>query len=111
MAEAAKPDSVAIVTGAAGGTGSHCARLLTEDGWGELLLCDIDEARLEATATPLREKGVTVDVVAGEITASDFMAQLLDAAGTRPIAAVIHTAGVALQMAECSRSTSMQRSH
>lgn len=99
----ARPDGVAIVTGAVGGMGSQCARLMAEDGWNDLLLCDIDEARLEAVAAPLRDAGAKVDIVAGEITAPDFMARLLAAVGTRPIAAVVHTAGVAPMMAEKDR--------
>ena len=46
MGEFQRAEGVAIVTGAAGGMGSHCARLLGEDGWDELILCDLDEARL-----------------------------------------------------------------
>jgi NAD(P)-dependent dehydrogenase (short-subunit alcohol dehydrogenase family) len=91
---------VAIVTGAAGGMGSHCARLLAEDGWDELLLCDLDESRLEAVAAPLRAKGAKVDLLAGEITDPAFTGRLIEKAGSRGIGAVIHTAGVSPHMAD-----------
>lgn len=98
MAGTGKPAGVAIVTGAAGGMGSHCARLMAEDGWDDLLLCDLFEDRLEDVAAPLRSNRTRVEVLAGEITALDFMARLTDKIGDRKIAAVIHTAGIAPDM-------------
>lgn len=103
MAGAQKPEGVAIVTGAAGGMGSQCARLLVEDGWRDLLLCDLFEDRLEAVAAPLRTQGANVEVLAGEITGAGFMDSLVAAVGKRKIAAVIHTAGIAPQMGEKDR--------
>jgi NAD(P)-dependent dehydrogenase (short-subunit alcohol dehydrogenase family) len=103
MAGTGRPTGVAIVTGAAGGMGSHCARLMAEDGWDELLLCDLFEDRLEAVAAPLRSNLTRVDILAGEITAPDFMASLVERIGDRKIAAVIHTAGIAPQMGEKDR--------
>lgn len=94
MGEFQRAKGVAIVTGAAGGMGSHCARLLGEDGWNELLLCDLDEARLGPVAESLRAKGAKVDLLGGEITDPAFTDRLLAKVGTRPIGAVIHTAGV-----------------
>jgi NAD(P)-dependent dehydrogenase (short-subunit alcohol dehydrogenase family) len=94
MQEFQRPQGVAIVTGAAGGMGSHCARLLGEDGWPELLLCDLDEAKLAPVAEALRAEGAKVDVLAGEITDADFTERLLAKAGDRAIGAVIHAAGV-----------------
>ena len=94
MGEFQRADGVAIVTGAAGGMGSHCARLLGEDGWPELLLCDLDEARLSPVAEALRAKGARVELLGGQITDPDFTHQLLAKVGSRAIGAVIHTAGV-----------------
>lgn len=94
MAEFERAKGVAIVTGAAGGMGSHCARLLGEDGWSELLLCDLDEARLAPVAEKLRAGGAKVDLLGGEITDPGFPDRLLAQLGGRPIGAVIHTAGV-----------------
>ena len=94
MGEFQRAEGVAIVTGAAGGMGSHCARLLGEAGWSELILCDLDEARLAPVAAGLRAAGATVELLGGQITDPDFATLLLDRVGTRPIGAVIHTAGV-----------------
>lgn len=103
MTGAGKPDGVAIVTGAAGGMGTHCARLLVEDGWRDLLLCDLFEDRLEAVAGPLREQGAKVTVLSGEITDPAYMDRLVGAIGERRIAAVIHTAGISPEMGEKDR--------
>ena len=94
MAEFQRAEGVAIVTGAAGGMGTHCARLLGEGGWPELILCDLDEARLGPVADKLRCCGAQVELLAGEITDQAFTKNLLAAVRDRPIAAVIHTAGV-----------------
>lgn len=83
--------------------GSHCARLLAEDGWTDLLLCDLDAERLEAVAQPLRDRGVKVGYLAGEITGPDFMASLATVIGQRQIAAVIHTAGISPNMGPKNR--------
>lgn len=91
MAEFQRAEGVAIVTGAAGGMGSHCARLLREGGWDDLILCDLDEARLAPVAAGLGDK---VRLLAGEITDADFGNRLISLLGDRPIGALIHTAGV-----------------
>ncbi len=91
---------VAIVTGAAGGMGSQCARQLSEAGWCELILCDLSEDRLEPVAAPLRAAGSTVQLLAGQIADRAFHQALRDMVGTRAIGAVIHTAGVSPQMTD-----------
>lgn len=58
MREVGHASGVAIVTAAVGGMGSQCVRLLARDGWPELLLCDLDDARLEAVAAPSAEANV-----------------------------------------------------
>ena len=103
MSECGSVSGVAIVTGAAGGMGSQCARLLVEDGWPELLLCDLDKARLEAVAAPLRSRGAQIETLAGDISDQAFLTRLTDWLGSREIGALIHSAGVAPQMAEPDR--------
>jgi NAD(P)-dependent dehydrogenase (short-subunit alcohol dehydrogenase family) len=88
------PAGVALVTGAAGGMGSPCARLMAEAGWPDLLLCDLDRARLETVAAPLRETGTRVELLCADVTDPGFGEALMGALGGRPIAALIHTAGV-----------------
>lgn len=103
MREDGRASGVAIVTGAAGGMGSQCARLLVEDGWPQLLLCDLDKAKLEAVAAPLRAKGAQIETLAGDISDQAFPARLIERLGSQEIGALIHSAGVAPQMAEADR--------
>lgn len=88
---------LAIVTGAAGGMGSACAIRLAAEGW-SVILCDIDPARLEALAAPLRTPGLTIELLAGSIADANFPDRLLTAIAARPIGAVIHTAGLSPTM-------------
>lgn len=103
MAGKDKPQGVAVVTGAAGGMGSASARELVSEGWNELLLCDISADRLEAVAAPLRQQGATVDILAGDIADPAYTDQLVGALNGRPIAALIHTAGLSPHMADAER--------
>jgi NAD(P)-dependent dehydrogenase (short-subunit alcohol dehydrogenase family) len=103
MAGFQRANGMAIVTGAAGGMGSHCARLLGEDGWAELLLCDLDEGRLAPIGETLRDEGRKVDLLGAEITDPAFPEKLLAKVGDREIAAVIHTAGVSPHMTDKDR--------
>src|SRR5262249_40422442 len=97
MSEARLTATTAIVTGAANGMGAQCSRLLAEAGWRKLLLTDLDAARLESVAAPLRSHGADVAVMTGDITDAAFPANLLRALGTHEIGAMIHAAGVAPQ--------------
>jgi NAD(P)-dependent dehydrogenase (short-subunit alcohol dehydrogenase family) len=90
-----RAQGVAVVTGAAGGMGSATARRLAADGWPELLLCDVSEERLEAVAAPLRSQGAKVEVLAGDVADPAFPAQVVAALAGRPVAALVHTAGLA----------------
>jgi NAD(P)-dependent dehydrogenase (short-subunit alcohol dehydrogenase family) len=103
MSDKKFPSGVAIVTGGAGGMGSATAREFVYEGWRELLLCDIDADRLESVAAPLREVGANVDILAGDIADPAWPRHLLDRLSDRPIAAVVHTAGLSPQMAEAKR--------
>jgi NAD(P)-dependent dehydrogenase (short-subunit alcohol dehydrogenase family) len=94
---------VAVVTGAAGGMGAATVRQLAEAGWGEFLLCDVDPGRLQTVAAPLREAGAKLDVLAGDIADPGFPARLVEALGDRPIAALVHTAGISPNMGSAER--------
>lgn len=89
------PIGVAIITGAAGGLGSACARQLAEAGCTNLLLCDISADRLESIAAPLRDAGNHVVTLAGNIADHAFPARIIAALGDQPIAALVHAAGIA----------------
>lgn len=89
-----------VVTGAGGDMGSACALALapTVD---VLVLTDIDEARLEATARRVeREAGTKVDALVGDIGDRALVEGLVarcDAAGE--LHALVHTAGLSPSMA------------
>ena len=97
------PQGIAVITGAAGGMGSACARQLAAAGWNHLLLCDISEERLAAVAGPLRAAGNEVDVLAGDIADPAFPARVVSALQDEPIAALIHTAGISPLQGDCLR--------
>lgn len=107
MASTTLPQGVAVITGAAGGMGSACARQLAEAGWNNLLLCDVSEERLEAVAKPLREAGSTVTILAGDIADPVFPTKMVAALKGEPIAALIHTAGIAPMNQESVRILSV----
>lgn len=94
MTHTTLPQGIAIVTGAASGMGLACAHQLATAGWSHLLLCDLSEERLETVATPLREAGNSVDVLAGDIADPAFPARLVAALQGSPISALVHAAGI-----------------
>lgn len=97
------PDGVAVITGASGGMGSQCARLMAEAGWPDLLLCDLDQARLDAVAAPLRATGAHVEILAADISAPEYTAAFIEKLASREIGALIHAAGIAPQTASTDR--------
>jgi NAD(P)-dependent dehydrogenase (short-subunit alcohol dehydrogenase family) len=97
-----KKNGLAIVTGAAGGMGSPAATRLAAQGW-PLLLCDVDSGRLETVAEPLRATGVTVEILAGDISDPAFISRLIETVGSRSIGAMIHTAGLSPTLADAAR--------
>jgi NAD(P)-dependent dehydrogenase (short-subunit alcohol dehydrogenase family) len=93
---------IAIVTGAAGGMGAPSATRLAALGW-PLLLCDLDAARLERVAAPLRAEGASVEIFAGDLADTDYAARLIAALGDRAVGVLIHTAGLSPTMAPPAR--------
>jgi NAD(P)-dependent dehydrogenase (short-subunit alcohol dehydrogenase family) len=102
MGEQQSKPGLAVVTGAAGGMGSAVASQLSAEGW-SLLLCDLDQKRLEENARPLRNKAAQVEILAGDIADCAFPSQLAAALGNRQIAALIHTAGLSPTMGDAAR--------
>jgi NAD(P)-dependent dehydrogenase (short-subunit alcohol dehydrogenase family) len=93
---------VAIVTGATGGMGAPAVKRLAAQGW-PLILCDIDETRLELMASLIREVGLQVDILAGDMAERGFPDRLIAAIGERQVGALIHTAGLSPTMGDPAR--------
>ncbi|MBP6581633.1 MAG: SDR family oxidoreductase [Sphingorhabdus sp.] len=88
-------EQVAIITGAGGGMGSAIARELAGRG-AALILCDRSTAPLEALAASIKD--VPVTIMAGDITNSDYLTEIITALGRRKIGALAHAAGVSPSM-------------
>lgn len=91
-----------VITGAAGGMGRPTAVRLAAPGR-RLLLCDLHEAPLTALAAELRAAGAEVDILAGDVAAADFPAQVLAKLGDAPLGVLVHTAGLSPTMADGAR--------
>jgi NAD(P)-dependent dehydrogenase (short-subunit alcohol dehydrogenase family) len=91
---------IAVITGACGGMGQAAARLLGMEM--DLLLTDLNQARLENFAAQLREDGYQlVGVVAGNLGDAAVLAALItqqQAAGL--LGALVHTAGLSPALAD-----------
>jgi NAD(P)-dependent dehydrogenase (short-subunit alcohol dehydrogenase family) len=98
----ADKSGLAIVTGAAGGIGSATAAQLAAQGW-SLILCDLDSARIEAVASPLRAAGQQMDMLAADLADPAFPSALIAMVANRPIGALIHTAGLSPTMGDAAR--------
>lgn len=102
-----RAQGVVVITGGAGGMGAACAQVMAAQGWNDLLLCDIDEGRLEAVAAPLRAAGNNVAVLAGDIADPAFPGAVIAALDGKPIGALVHTAGLSPAMADAARILSV----
>jgi len=99
-----QPDrqGLAIVTGAAGGMGSAAAAQLAVKGW-SLLVCDLEQRRLEENARALRGAGRQVEILAGDLADRGYPARLSAALADRQVGAMIHTAGLSPTMGDAAR--------
>ncbi len=92
-----------LVTGAASGIGRACAAAFAERGE-RVLLCDLNEAPLQAAAGELQDKGAEVRALAADVTSADDLAALAavvsDAGG---LAGCVHAAGLSGTMAPAGR--------
>ena len=103
MSQRDKPQGIAIVTGGARGIGAACAKAMVEDGWTDLLLCDLNGDLLEETANALHNSGARITTLAGDVTAPDFMDRMIAACDGKPVAAAVHAAGVSPKMVDTAR--------
>jgi NAD(P)-dependent dehydrogenase (short-subunit alcohol dehydrogenase family) len=102
MNETAHNGKIAVVTGAAGGMGAAVAARLAAAGW-PLLLCDLDEGRLEPIAAKFRASGCPAQILAGDIADPAYPTRLTAAFAGRNIGVLIHTAGLSPTMADAER--------
>lgn len=90
-------DNTAIVTGAAGGIGAAIAQRLLEGG-ARVVISDLDEERLEATAQRLAKVAGpdAVVAVAGDASVEEDIARMIDTARGRlgPVGLYVANAGV-----------------
>jgi short-subunit dehydrogenase len=87
----------ALVTGASSGIGEAFARLLAERGF-SLVITARRQTRLETLARELAEKHrVTVDVVAADLSAPDFLDVLTPALANRDIGLLVSNAGLGMK--------------
>ncbi|MCJ2178506.1 SDR family oxidoreductase [Novosphingobium album (ex Hu et al. 2023)] len=95
------PQTVTVVTGAAGGMGAAIARAFAAQGHA-LVISDLNPEPLEAVADELRTQ-VPVVTVAGDISASDYPERLRTAAAPARIGVLVHAAGVSPSMTNGKR--------
>lgn len=90
---------VTIVTGACGGMGRACARLLGSRF--DLLLTDVDQGRIDELVHALVEEGYRIIAgVACDLTEPEEVQRMVDLArDTGQLRAVVHTAGLSPTMA------------
>lgn len=94
-------DTVAVVTGAAGGMGRAIAIAFAREGR-SLILTDLHREPLEALADSLADQ-TTIRIIAGDIAAADYPGQILAALKGQKIAALAHAAGISPSMADGKR--------
>ena len=97
-----QPRRKVLITGAAGGMGRACARLLGAQD--DLVLTDITDATLQAFADELRKDAYNVVAHAGSIGDPGLLAKLVEEladenGGGAPFA-VVHTAGLSPSLAD-----------
>jgi NAD(P)-dependent dehydrogenase (short-subunit alcohol dehydrogenase family) len=86
-------DTVAVVTGGAGGIGRACARRLGEEH--RLLVADVSAAALEDAASDLEAGGALVTTAVCDISDPASVAALAEQAGALgPVAVLGHAAGI-----------------
>jgi NAD(P)-dependent dehydrogenase (short-subunit alcohol dehydrogenase family) len=90
---------LAVVTGGASGMGEAAALLLSEAGW-PVLLSDLHADKLNHAAERLAGE---VEVLAGDISDSDYASKLIATLAGRQIGALVHCAGLSPSMADPAR--------
>ncbi len=93
------PAKVAVITGGAGGMGLATAKILGRDH--HLLLCDVNQQRLDEAQGELQGLGFECSTALCDVTDRGAVDTLLkNALEKGPLACVVHTAGLSPQMAD-----------
>lgn len=91
--------NVSIITGGAGGMGLAVAKILGRDH--HIVLCDLNQSRLDDAVSELKKIEIHCDSVVCDITSSDSVSELFTfCEKLGHVASVIHTAGISPQMAD-----------
>jgi NAD(P)-dependent dehydrogenase (short-subunit alcohol dehydrogenase family) len=89
---------IAIITGGAGGMGFATAKILGRDH--HVIICDVNQQRLELAITELKSLGVSCSSEVCDITDHASVDALFkQASKLGSVASVLHTAGISPQMA------------
>ena len=92
-------NNVAVITGGAGGMGLAAARIMGRDH--QVLICDVNQSRLDAAQAQLTADGIRCHTVLCDITnRQSVLALVQQAISLGKVTSVIHTAGVSPQMAD-----------
>ncbi|WP_439133827.1 SDR family oxidoreductase [Pseudomaricurvus sp.] len=90
---------VAVITGGAGGMGLATAKIMGTDH--HVIICDVNQQRLDSAVKTLQELGVSCESVICDITDEQAVDALAaHAADVGQVKAVIHTAGLSPQMGD-----------
>jgi len=93
--------TVAVITGGAGGMGLATAKVLGKDH--HIVICDVNQGRLEKAIAELAQLGISCDSRVCDITDRNSVDALIKHAVTLgKLVSVIHTAGISPQMADAT---------
>ncbi len=90
---------VTVITGGAGGMGLATAKVVGREQ--TVVLCDVQQDRLDGAATALADLGIAATILNADVTDRNAVSRLLEtAAGLGTVSAVIHAAGVSPSMGD-----------
>jgi NAD(P)-dependent dehydrogenase (short-subunit alcohol dehydrogenase family) len=91
--------NVMVITGGAGGMGLATAKILGREN--HIVLCDLNQQKLDSAATELNSDGISCDTKICDISDRKSVEELMEfASNIGHLSAVVHTAGISPQMAD-----------
>ncbi len=92
-------NQITVITGGAGGMGLAAAKIMGRDH--HVLICDVNQQRLESAIAELQQLGISCSSTVCDITnRASVDALLKQATSLGELASIIHTAGISPQMAD-----------